>query len=525
MEKEGYKCGWTTKNSTTEIKYENSEEIKPLESATYYPVCNPIKYKITYHKNSDDVSGYIEEQPFTYDISQNLLRNTYEKEGYIFEGWATSEDGEVVYQDQEEVNNVTKENEKEINLYAKWKPLYKVIYNSNTGIFNTEIFTKKEINEVYYDKNGNEINIYSDGLKYKEYTTPEKSGYIFEGWSTLPLATAASYKTEEEVKNIIGNTNTITLYAIWKRVWAENISYSKTIDNVECTSVQCALDELSKKFQNKGTIQFQVGDYVKMTPTNNSYTTDTNYTGADNEETINPQELNIWRIIRINEDGTYDAVSDKVSSTKITFKGATGYKNYVGYLNKLASQYENNKYTVSSRNIGYNGQTEYIKDTTAFDGSTLENICKKDDIEDKEAKGCGESLYRSDMELVKQAYENNETSIEAYSASTEQYTSYWVSSRLYFKDDITVFNLASADGSISESAWGMVFRHYFDTDYYVCNTVIRYIYHYPFPNEVAISTYWRNASSPMHALRPIITLRSEITATGSGTEEDPYVLN
>lgn len=48
----------------------------------------------------------------------------------------------------------------------------------------------------------------------------------------------------------------------------------------------------------------------------------------------------------------------------------TGYKNYVGYLNVLANQYQNSKYTIKARHMEYNGQTEYLTDTADIVDST-----------------------------------------------------------------------------------------------------------------------------------------------------------
>ena len=91
-----------------------------------------------------------------------------------------------------------------------------------------------------------------------------------------------------------------------------------------------------------------------MTPTKSSYTTDRAKTGYTESQTINPQELDLWRVISINGAGTVDVISEDVSSTEVYFQGLIGYQNLVGYLNVLASQYENSKYTKGSRHFGYN---------------------------------------------------------------------------------------------------------------------------------------------------------------------------
>ena len=148
--------------------------------------------------------------------------------------------------------------------------------------------------------------------------------------------------------------------------------YDNSSSGLSSVNVQNALDEVYSKIcpdnyvclKKKSTLA--LGDYVQMTPTKSSYTTDTSKTGYTSTQTINPQELNLWRVIKINDDGTVEMISEHVSSTAVYFQGQTGYQNLVGYLNVLASQYENSTYTKGSRYFGYNGQTEYITDTSKF---------------------------------------------------------------------------------------------------------------------------------------------------------------
>ena len=153
--------------------------------------------------------------------------------------------------------------------------------------------------------------------------------------------------------------------------------YDKTKSTLNSTNVQGAIDELANKYASltscpsnkvcltkKNTLA--LGDYISYTPTKTSYTTDTAYTGYTETQTINPSELNLWRVISLNQDGTVDIISENVSSTDVYFRGQTGYQNFVGYLNVLAKQYENSNQTVGSRHFGYNGQTEFITDTSKF---------------------------------------------------------------------------------------------------------------------------------------------------------------
>ena len=155
-------------------------------------------------------------------------------------------------------------------------------------------------------------------------------------------------------------------------IYSANVFYyNNSTSTLTSNNVQAAIDELANKYtqlsncpSNKICIAkkstLALGDYISYTPSKTSYTTDTTYTGYTSTQTINPSELNLWRVIAINGDGTVDIISEDVSSVEVYFRGQTGYQNLVGYLNVLASQYETTGVTVGSRYFGYNGQTEFM---------------------------------------------------------------------------------------------------------------------------------------------------------------------
>ncbi len=58
--------------------------------------------------------------PMTYDVSEDLTANSYTRDNYVFKGWATSADGEIVYTDNQNVKNLTDVSGDEITLYAIW---------------------------------------------------------------------------------------------------------------------------------------------------------------------------------------------------------------------------------------------------------------------------------------------------------------------------------------------------------------------------------------------------------------------
>lgn len=117
-------------------------------------------------------------------------------------------------------------------------------------------------------------------------------------------------------------------------------------------------EEETETSKNKLEEKLKLGDYISYTPANTSYTISVTDTYARENQTINPSELNLWRVIQKNTDGTIDVVSNYVSSKKVQFGTQTSmeeaYKYYIKTLNKIAKEYETEGFTVGSRHTGYN---------------------------------------------------------------------------------------------------------------------------------------------------------------------------
>ena len=281
------------------------------------------------------------------------------------------------------------------------------------------------------------------------------------------------------------------------------VTYDNSTSGGSSTNVQGAVDELYNLANTShcasvsgNTVTFKVGDYVRMTPTSTSYTTDTSMTGAPLSQTINPSELNLWRVIRINSNGTIDMVSEYVSSVVVYFRDRTGYQNLVGYLNTIAHQYENKCYTVDARHMGYSTQTPYITDTSALTSTTAaqtSSTSSSNVTSATEIKGLGDVGYITDTNLVNTALG---TLVANNPSGTA--TIYWLASRCYsyYLSYIWSYSGRGVDAS------GVI-----NSDYYLSYYSSRFI------------TYGFSG-----AVRPIVTLKSSIQATGSGTSADPYVL-
>ena len=97
--------GWTAGEKTADI--------------TLWAKWTPHTYTIKFDKNGGE--GTMDNLPMTYDVSADLPANAFSKDGCLFVGWASSADGEVVYTDEQEVKDLTADNEAEVILYAIWK--------------------------------------------------------------------------------------------------------------------------------------------------------------------------------------------------------------------------------------------------------------------------------------------------------------------------------------------------------------------------------------------------------------------
>ena len=276
---------------------------------------------------------------------------------------------------------------------------------------------------------------------------------------------------------------------------SSSVYYDNSTSGGSSNTVSGAIDEL---YDLAKTTEFKIGDYVKMTPDKTSFNIPKTLTGYTADQTINPSELNLWRVIKINDDATVDMVSEYVSSTDVYFRGQTGYQNYIGTLNYIAKQYET-IYTISSRHMGYDGtQTEYITDTSALTSTTAPQnsyTSSSNVTRETEARGLGDMGYETDYNIVKTALGTR----VAYKVGTTTATTYWIASRRYY---------------------------YYSTKWDFNGRCVFYLGDLNSYNMF----YYENGSFPITssslAIRPIVILKSGVKASsGDGSSTSPYVLN
>ena len=154
-----------------------------------YVPCGPTETTITLHPNGGTPNE--NQEITTEEESYTLPECPFSRTGYTFDGWATSANGSVIYENKETIENL---NGTAVNLYAKWTPIqYAITYNLNGG-------TNHVSNPAKYTIETSTITLQA----------PTKTGYTFGGW----------YKEntfETSVTQITnGSTGDITLYAKWE---------------------------------------------------------------------------------------------------------------------------------------------------------------------------------------------------------------------------------------------------------------------------------------------------------------------
>ena len=339
--------------------------------------------------------------------------------------------------------------------------------------------------EKYTNEDGNEI-VVADENKIDD----AKIRYILLKDGEVATADKSKILTDRVIDSgTIKKGQTIT-YSL--RLWIDSRAENEVMGKIFNAQLSLVAEQTASSVS---TMNFKLGDYVKMTPTSTNYSVTTAMTGYDSDQTINPSELNLWRIVNINVDGTIDLVSNEVSSVDVYFKGKIGYQNLVSSLNQIASQYTNSKYTVASRHMGYSNQTGTITDTSVLDSTTEIWKSSTSTNSNEEVRGAGDVGYENDYNLV----DNALGTLQASKAGTNEASYYWLSSRkyLYISSSCWYFNARRIDT-----------KGNLDSDVSLDNFNGGSFYQESF-----------NAS-----IRPIVTLKKDVTPTGLGTVDDPYVL-
>ena len=174
--------------NAVKITFSSSDNQVGITSCTIEKVCGPTETTITLHPNGGTPNE--NQEITTEEESYTLPECPFSRTGYTFDGWATSANDNVIYENKETIENL---NGTAVNLNAKWTPIqYDITYNLNGG-------TNHASNPAKYTIETSAITLQA----------PTKTGYTFGGWYKED---AFTNPVTQITKGSIGN---ITLYAQW----------------------------------------------------------------------------------------------------------------------------------------------------------------------------------------------------------------------------------------------------------------------------------------------------------------------
>ena len=112
-------AGWAVDGSDT--VYGNRAKVKDLAqtgTVTLTAQWNPVTYKVRFNANGG--TGKMADAVCTYDATDTLPQNEFQRRGKAFLGWSTKKNGKPVYADGAEVRNLANTQGKIVTLYAVW---------------------------------------------------------------------------------------------------------------------------------------------------------------------------------------------------------------------------------------------------------------------------------------------------------------------------------------------------------------------------------------------------------------------
>ena len=157
-------------------------------SASY----TPIKYNVLYNANSG--TGSMEPTEHVYDQLKLLRKNSFEKTGHHFIGWAYTADGEVEFGDEDEVFNL-RDSAGDVSLFAKWAPIeYENTFSATLGWLDAYTFADPSMS-TRFTFNKNTSIIKSTGgsgweVMYVPVNLEAGRTYTFEWFYHMPTLTA-----------------------------------------------------------------------------------------------------------------------------------------------------------------------------------------------------------------------------------------------------------------------------------------------------------------------------------------------
>lgn len=262
--KTGYTLlGWADSKTATKSQYAVLSGVSNAWIEKHYPkndvyaVWRVHNYTIQYDGNTA-TGGSTPSSNHTYDKSQTLTPNGFEKDGYYFDSWNTKPDGSGnSYQNKESVKNLSSKDGDTVILYAQWKPInYKIVYKGNGstgGTEKTHLYNQKDVEANGYAVKNNKG--YTDFVRTNHtlvgwyqnsvVNTKAEMAKIYKQGNKLTYSQLLAIHAEQVKKGLVKDTDPkvkeIILYAIWDEapsIDTSTIKKSKFYEGVDVTRTE-----------------------------------------------------------------------------------------------------------------------------------------------------------------------------------------------------------------------------------------------------------------------------------------------
>ncbi|MCM1009068.1 MAG: InlB B-repeat-containing protein [Ruminococcus flavefaciens] len=200
-------------------------------------------YHIAYDANGG--TGSMDSDSLRYNHSQSLSKCTFSRTGYLFAGWSTTPNGNIVYSDQASVENLTAMPDATVTLYAQWKnKTYFVDLDQQGGT------------------GGDKYIIATYNRAMPTTNKPSRTGYTFQGYYTLENGNGIKYYNNNmSSANIwLQDNNNVTLYAYWTAN-KYTITFNKEGGSGGSTTVVATFGEEMPAASRPGRAYFTFGGY------------------------------------------------------------------------------------------------------------------------------------------------------------------------------------------------------------------------------------------------------------------------
>jgi uncharacterized repeat protein (TIGR02543 family) len=177
-----------------------------------------------------------------YNYTRNQYKLTVEPNGGSYNDLTTPTEYTMYYDENKVIANPTKA----CHTFSTWTIEGEGSSISGTtfnmGYHEASLTANYTLNRltITFDANGGTVDPSSSQIDCGttlSLPTPQRAGYFFDGWFTLASG-------GEEVTSQTIFTTSQTIHAHWTRITSDIVLYSNSTYTT-CTTLQCALDELS----------------------------------------------------------------------------------------------------------------------------------------------------------------------------------------------------------------------------------------------------------------------------------------